>query len=87
MDPPVLTWTSSENTSWSRSPPESEGDHHHERYSRTHAWSLPWRILPGVHEQHRQRTAAHAARLASNAEKMVRLQSIGSVPPALGNVH
>jgi hypothetical protein len=42
--------------------------------------------LSAVHAQHKQNTAAaHVAKLASNAEKMARLQSIGSVPP-LGQV-
>jgi hypothetical protein len=34
-----------------------------------------------VHEKDRVNTAAHVAKLASDAEKMARLQSIGSVPP------
>jgi hypothetical protein len=37
--------------------------------------------LRAVHEQHRVNTAAHVAKLASDAEKMARLQGIGSVPP------
>jgi hypothetical protein len=62
-------------------------DHHDERFARTQCAVTGPEDLPTVHEQHRGNTAAHVVKRASDAEKMARLQGIGSVPPLVkGNV-
>jgi hypothetical protein len=60
--------------------------HLDERYARTQCPVASLEDLPALHAQHRQRITAHVAKLAANAEKMTRLQGIGSVPPLAGNV-
>jgi hypothetical protein len=48
-----------------------------ESYCRTKTQVAGPEDLPAMHAEHKQRTADHVARLASNAERMTRLQSIG----------
>jgi hypothetical protein len=53
-----------------------------ESYARTKCQVASPEDLLAAHEQHRLNTAADVARLVSDAEKIARLQSIGSVPTA-----